>query len=154
MHIIVDTREKKDIFLFNSYEDVETVSKKLDTGDYSIQGFENKITIDRKRTTAELHICLFGQYERFEKELERMGEFDEAYILCSFPFEYVNIFPEKSTVPSRVMKRLRGGNHLRKKFDEVSRAYPYVTFVFSDNKYDAEYKTYNILRRYYDANTK
>jgi len=153
MQIIIDTREKKDIFLFSSYN-VETVSRKLDTGDYSISGHENKITIDRKRSTAELQICLFSQYERFEKELIRMGAFDEAYILCSFPYSYLYSFPKNSTMPKSIMKKFKGGAaYLRKKFHEVNEEYPYVKFVFSDNQSDAEERAYNILKNYYESHT-
>lgn len=153
MQIIIDTREKKDIFLFSSYG-VETVVKKLDTGDYSIEGFEDKITIDRKRTSSELQMCLFSQYDRFEKELIRMSSFDEAYILCSFPYSYLYTFPQNSSMPKRIMRKFRGGAaYLRKKLHEVNEEYPYVKFIYSDDQVDAEYRAYNLLKNYYESHT-
>jgi hypothetical protein len=41
--IIVDTLEKKDIFLFKSYADVIVSKEHLKTGDYSIDGYTNSI---------------------------------------------------------------------------------------------------------------
>jgi len=152
-NIIIDTREKKDIFLFSSYG-AQTTQKALKTGDYSVEGFESKITIDRKRSSSELQLCLFSQYDRFSRELERMKIYDEAYILCSFPFEHVRSFPLKSKMPKRVSRRFKNfGPYFIKRLRETQEEYPYVEFLFSDNQQDAEYKAYRILRNYYESRT-
>lgn len=152
MKIIIDSREKKDIFLFSSYE-VETEVRKLDTGDYSIEGFESSITIDRKRTSSELWICLFTQYERFARELDRMASYDESYILCTFPYSYLAIFPKMSGVPRKIARKLSySKNSILDKLNEAQEDYPHVTFLYGNNNQESEGMAHNILRNYYLAN--
>lgn len=43
--IIIDTREQQPW----EFEHYSTASRKLDTGDYSIEGLENLFTIERKK---------------------------------------------------------------------------------------------------------
>jgi hypothetical protein len=56
----------------------------LDTGDYSLIGYENVLRIERKAGFAELHVNLMSGSEnkdRFLREMERMTQFDHRYIL-------------------------------------------------------------------------
>jgi ERCC4-type nuclease len=63
--IIVDTREQ------TPWEfDHPTVVECLKTGDYSVQGLENIVVIERKRHN-ELVQCFTHGRERFERELQR-----------------------------------------------------------------------------------
>lgn len=62
--IIVDTREQKPLFTKN----IEL--KKLDAGDYSIKGYEDKIAIERK-SLPDLFGTLGKGHARFKRELER-----------------------------------------------------------------------------------
>lgn len=150
-NIIIDTREKKDIFLFRSYG-ANIIQKALKTGDYSVEGFESKITIDRKRSSSELQMCLFSQYPRFSRELQRMQSYDEAYILCSFPFEHIRSFPLKEKMPKRISRKFKNfGPYFIKKLRETQEEFPYVQFLFSDSKHDAESTAYQILRNYYES---
>jgi len=149
--IIQDTREKKDKFFFYSYSDVELVVTCLKTGDYSIVGYEDKITIDRKCSTQELQICFGQQWKRFHRELERMSSFDEAYIMCSFPYEHLLIFPNKSGIPFSKLKYIKmTGSFLRKRIYTIEEEFPNIKFLFNDTQEDAEHRTYEILRNYYD----
>jgi len=65
MKIVVDTREQKPLF-----KGKDTITKKLDVGDYSIEGFETKIGIERK-SCSDLFGTLGGGHARFKKELAR-----------------------------------------------------------------------------------
>lgn len=87
--IIKDTREQ-DGWDFQAEEKrsgkcqiVSCVDKKLDTGDYSIEGLENLFTIERKNGFSELFGNLGSKVsrERFEREMERMSEIPHSYIL-------------------------------------------------------------------------
>ena len=71
--ILIDTREKKP-FPFESY-DVTTTWQKLDTGDYSIEGYSNRFAIERKAKDDFLR-SISHERERFEEELERAISFD------------------------------------------------------------------------------
>ena len=68
--MIVDTREQKPLFKSKSW----IVNHGLNSGDYSIQGFENVITIERKSIPDLLGTLGKGRI-RFEKELNRMNEY-------------------------------------------------------------------------------
>ena len=153
LEIIMDTREKHDFFLFESYPDVEVTRKKLKTGDYTVKGFENKITVDRKANTKEWYMNIGQQRKRFANELDRMRSFDEAYFICAFPFSYFSIFPEKSSIPEVQLKNLKiTPSYLRLRVYQIQEQYPTINFIFCDNKDIAEQKTYEVLRAYYDKN--
>lgn len=77
--IISDTREQ-DSLDFSGLRGVESVRKGLKTGDYSIQGFEDKLCFERK-AVSDLVSTLIGGHERFLREMERMKNFEVAYIL-------------------------------------------------------------------------
>lgn len=66
--IVIDTREQKPLPIPGS------VVKTLKTGDYSIEGHEGEIVIERK-TPAELYQTCGSGRARFVKELERMRSY-------------------------------------------------------------------------------
>lgn len=154
LNIIIDTREKKDFFKFLSYQDIKIEVKALKTGDYSIVNYEDKITIDRKRDCNELQMCLGQSWKRFYKELQRMSSFDEAYIVCTFPYEDVETFPVNSGVPRKRWKFLKtGAKFLKKRIHDIEEEFPNIKFIFSYSTIEAEEISYNLLRTYYDKKT-
>ena len=68
--MVVDTREQKPLFKPKPW----IVNHGLNSGDYSIQGFEDVITIERKSIPDLLGTLGKGRI-RFEKELNRMSEY-------------------------------------------------------------------------------
>lgn len=79
MKIITDTREQLNLD-FSKFRDVESVRTKLDAGDYSVVGYENLISFERK-SVQDLVGTLVGGHQRFLRELERMKNYKEKYIL-------------------------------------------------------------------------
>lgn len=77
--LILDTREQ-DGLDFSKFRDTYVVRQGLKTGDYSVQGFEDKLCFERK-SVADLVGTLIGGHERFLREMERMKDFEVAYIL-------------------------------------------------------------------------
>jgi hypothetical protein len=151
LNIIVDTREKKDFFKFLSYGDIKLEVKALKTGDYSLVGHEDKITIDRKRDCNELQMCLGQSWKRFYKELQRMSSFEEAYIVCAFPYENVETFPVNSGIPKGRWRFLKtGAKFLKKRIHDIEEEFPNIKFIFSYSTIEAEEISYNLLRTYYD----
>lgn len=57
-----------------------TVTKKLDTGDYSIEGMEHLICIERK-SIGDLWSTLLGGRERFLKEMDRALTIPSRYLV-------------------------------------------------------------------------
>jgi ERCC4-type nuclease len=66
--VAVDSREQR------AYQFSDSVVKTLSTGDYSIVGLEDEITVERK-SKKDCYRSLGAERERFERELERMAEY-------------------------------------------------------------------------------
>lgn len=77
--IIQDTRETLPLD-FSGFRGVETARQGLKTGDYSIVGYEDSVCFERK-SVQDLVGTLIGGHERFLRELDRMRNFEEKYIL-------------------------------------------------------------------------
>lgn len=77
--IIEDSREQTPLD-FSGFRGIESVRQGLKTGDYSVQGFEDKLCFERK-SVQDLVGTLIGGHERFLREMERMRDFDAKYIL-------------------------------------------------------------------------
>lgn len=77
LRVIVDTREQRNehISEFLKKKNVETVSRKLDIGDYSAElsegSFERSFVIERKGSLDEICGNFTADRERFERELLR-----------------------------------------------------------------------------------
>ncbi len=66
--LVVDTRETLPLFVKKSkFFKISVVRKKLDFGDYSLLGFENRIIVERK--SEDIYTSLGVDRERFEREL-------------------------------------------------------------------------------------
>lgn len=149
MKIICDTRENTGAFLFRAYADVEVINRKLDTADYSLEGFENIVVIDRKKTPAELCTNLGADSARFNRELDRMRSIEFSYFVCEFPYSYLEIFPKNSGIPKYRWKKLKiTGAYLRKRIKEIEEEYPNIKFIFCNSSEEAEDITYQILKEY------
>lgn len=62
----------------------ETVSKTLETGDYSVEGHESTICIERK-SLSDMCKTVVTDWQRFSRQLRRMAAMDVAYIVCEAP---------------------------------------------------------------------
>lgn len=79
MIVVCDTREQKPL-PFSTFRGVSVDCHKLDAGDYSIKGYETAITFERK-SIPDLVGTLIRGHDRFLRELERMQNYDEKYLL-------------------------------------------------------------------------
>ncbi len=72
---IIDTREQLPLDLtWRNGQKLATIRGTLKTGDYSLQGYEDIISIERK-SVPDLMACISAHRERFERELDRMMSF-------------------------------------------------------------------------------
>lgn len=87
--IVVDTREQAPFSFTGHRADakkrhrplvVRTVIGTLKTGDYSLLGYEDRITIERK-SLADAYSTFSQDRERFERELLRMAKFENSHIV-------------------------------------------------------------------------
>lgn len=79
--ICIDTREQDPLdFTPWASEGLLTARGTIRTGDYSLEGYEHRVTVERKRV-AELYHTVGAGRERFEAELERMRTMESAHIV-------------------------------------------------------------------------
>ena len=85
MKIVIDTREQLPLDFRRSKVVEDVLYQTLKTGDYSIEGYECAIAIERK-SPSDLFSTLGKGHKRFKKELERAQELDYFAILVERPF--------------------------------------------------------------------
>ena len=141
-HVIIDTREKQP-WVFNQDKFCTgSTSKKLDTGDYSIVGYTDKIVIERKKSTAEVSINIYE--ERFEKELIRLENYEFSYLVCEFQWQDILMFPVNSKIPQKHWYKLQvRAEHLEKAFTRY--ALKYKTKIIFAGKFGQK-ATYDLFK--------
>ncbi|OYR58486.1 ERCC4 domain-containing protein [Halorubrum halodurans] len=76
MIILIDDREKRPW----KFPGVETEEARLETGDYSIKGFEDRFAVERKSLN-DLATSVGSDRDRFEAEIQRAQDFDEFAVV-------------------------------------------------------------------------
>jgi len=132
--IIIDSREQTP-FSFASFEYIDNIIvRKLDTGDYSIDGMEDLLCIERKMTVAELAMCLTKP--RFFNELDRMTNYKYRYLLCEFDYYHIDVYPENSDIPLSKRKNIRiKGPFIRSKIIEMTLKYGINVILCGNHSY-------------------
>lgn len=129
--VIRDTREQRGWWFPAEDGCAGTVVGTLRTGDYSVQGLEEFVTIERKASAVELAQNLFVEVDRFRRELERMEPFQFAVVACEFPLIHLLEYPTHSSLPRRIKNNLKiRGDRLGKRLETLKRDYPWVDWVF------------------------
>ena len=151
-NIIIDTREKQPYsFAKNKWCD-EQIVRKLDTGDYTAEGLEDILCIERKKTVSEIAQNLTTK--RFQNELERMMEYPYRYILCEFDWSDVLTFPYNGELPSSIARKIRvRGNFLVSKLLELSNVYDVHVLYCGNEKQGANLCT-AIIKSVWDLESK
>jgi ERCC4-type nuclease len=148
----VDTREKQPWQLVSARVIGRDICK-LDTGDYTVEGLEDKICIDRKAAVSELAQNITTK--RFINELERIKEFPHAFLMCEFTVADVLNFPETADLPPAVKRRIRvNGNYLMKCLNRLQIKYGF-NIIYAGNRENAERIAVNLMEevlKLYDDN--
>lgn len=146
--IIVDTREQIP-WEFGYHE---TAKKKLDTGDYSIEGFENILAIERKKSVSEIATNL--SESRFKDVLLRLSKIKHPYMVFEFSLDDVYNFPVGSDIPKRMWDKLKiSGNYIIKRLVEIQLEYN-IQIVFCDDPSNAERFSVSLMKRIYERYNK
>jgi len=82
-HIIVDTREQAEYSFA-----CPVVRRKLDAGDYSVQGFEARVAVERKSLADFVHTVIHD-FQRFAVELDKLSRMDAACVLVEADLDQV-----------------------------------------------------------------
>lgn len=152
MNIIRDTREKHG-WNFCFYKDVDIIDQKLPFGDYTTDRLQDKIVIERKATTVEIsnNLGRRSARARIYREFDKMVNLEKAYIVCEFSELDVYRFPKKSGLRKHQIAQLRvTGKYIRRLMGEIEREYENIQVIFCDNREEAEYFTYHILKTWED----
>lgn len=133
--ILVDSREQIP-YLFGGYT-CGVKKTGLKTGDYSIEGHEDKICVERK-SKEDLYMSLGKNRDRFEKEFERLRRYEYAALVIESSLSGLLIPPArsqmnpKSIIQSLISWSIRYGAHV----------------FFSDNRTYSECLIYNLFEKY------
>lgn len=149
--VIKDTREQ-DGYTFEKFNGRYAscngmVVRKLDTGDYSLVGLEDKVCIERKGRVSELAINLGKDKYRFMREIERMKEFPFRFLILEFSLEDVMDFPERSDIPEEKWDSIKVTNKYMLKMLIEFQMYDDIHVIFCGNKKNAKLVVNSILKR-------
>ena len=153
MIIIRDTREKIGYWDFSCYSQCEgQLVECVKAGDYTIQGMEHLIRIERKRNSAELANNTGKEWDRFKREFEKLKDIPHKYCICEFTLDTLLDFPKKSGLPWKIITKIRMNGkfilHRCNQLEEISG----VKFIFCENKEEAEQTAVELLYDVYIKN--
>ena len=149
--IIKDTREQEGYTFEPSSSRYHTckgmVSRKLDTGDYSIEGLEDKLCIERKASVVEFANNIGHDAVRFAKEIERMKDFPYKFMIFEFSLSDVMQFPEGSDIPEEKWGSLKITNKfMLRRIMEYQMKHG-IHVLFCDSKKNAKWAVLSIIKR-------
>jgi DNA excision repair protein ERCC-4 len=136
MKLIIDTREQNP-YTFAAFQDVEWERGTLRVGDYSLAGFEDRVSIERK-SLDDLIACLCHDRPRFERELHRAKALDYFAVVIEGTLSDIlaGRFRSRMTVNSAV-----------ETIASFSTRYK-VPFMFCSHRAGGERMTYSLLAKY------
>ena len=135
LQIIQDTREQCP-FSFEGYP-VKVKPGTLPTGDYSLDGFEDRIAIERK-AAGDLLSCMTSGRERFTRELERLRGYESAAVVVESTFDNLLSGYHRSKINPKAIEQTI-----------ISMICNYrIPFFFAKSRELAEEFTYNFFRHY------
>jgi ERCC4-type nuclease len=99
--IIVDTREQQPW----SFDHYSKANIKLDAGDYSIQGLQHLLGIERKKSVNEIANNITEP--RFKDAIARLAELKYSFLLLEFDIENILNYPIGSNLPKRLWDKVK-----------------------------------------------
>lgn len=139
--VIVDTREQTPWAL----KHYATASKKLDTGDYSIEGYEDIVCIERKHNISEFVTNM--NEKRFVDVLNRMTKYKYSYIIMEFNFDDILNFPIGSDIPKKMWDKLKvSPAYIIKYIADIQTKYN-IHVLFCGSPTGAEKMALSLMRR-------
>ena len=99
--IIIDTREQQPW----SFDHYSKANIKLDAGDYSIQGLQHLLGIERKKSVNEIANNITEP--RFKDAIARLAELKYSFLLLEFDIENILNYPIGSNLPKRLWDKVK-----------------------------------------------
>jgi ERCC4-type nuclease len=139
MKIIVDSREQTP-FVFEDYD-----VKKLDAGDYSVEGYEDEVAVERKGVNDAINSVFAGR-ERFEKEWLRAKSLKRFFVV---------IEGIQDSIQDEIIEHCQGdGSYVARNTKSVINTYLHwcvkynIPVFFCHGREEAKRTTYELLRAY------
>lgn len=146
--VIVDTREQQPWH----FENFTVANRKLDTGDYSIEGFEDILCIERKKSISEFANNITEN--RFKDVVERLSKIKYSFLLLEFDLNDVLIYPVGSTVPKRLWDKIKiSPSFIMKHILELELNHN-IKIFFCGNSHNAEKLAEFIFKKIYYIESK
>lgn len=142
--IIVDTREQ----LPWEFGNHTTSRTKLDTGDYSIEGLEKLLSIERKQSVSEIANNITEK--RFPAFLSRLSEIPHKFMLFEFDLQDIYDFPAGSDIPKSKWDSLRVKSGYILKYISWIQVKYNIHIIFCGDADNAEKMCVRIMRTVYD----
>lgn len=139
--IIVDTREQKPW----NFQHQATANHKLDTGDYSIEGLQHLLAIERKRNVAEIANNITEK--RFKDVIDRLSKIKYSFLLLEFDLEDVMRYPIGSDIPKRLWDKIRISPAFILKHLTDLQIDHNIKILFCGNSSNAEKMALSIMRK-------
>ena len=139
--VCVDTREQAP-FAFTSidpFDEIPTQYIALKSGDYSIKGYESRITVERK-SIQDLYGSIGADRERFEREMVRLASFEYAAVVIEGDSLAIANYAE-----THLQMAGKTAEHTMLSWSIKYR----VHFWPSVNKRHAELRTFHLLRHFW-----
>ncbi len=125
-----------------------TSRRKLDTGDYSIEGMEHLLCIERKRSVSEIANNITEK--RFKDVLDRMNQIPHSFILLEFDLEDVYQFPIGSDIPKKLWDKMRITNkYILKYLTSIQLNYN-IHIIYCGDSDNAEKMAVQLMKRVYE----
>ena len=135
MIILVDDREKKPY----NFPGVETEEARLETGDYTVKGFEDRFAVERKSLN-DLATSVGNNRDRFEAEIRRAQDFDN----CTVMIEASRDDAQAGAYYSQIHPNAVTGT-----VDKWPLKYGVLDFEWAGNREQATQETLRLLDRWY-----
>lgn len=139
--IVIDTREQKP---YNFYG-VEVVHSALKTGDYSVEGFEHRIAVERKSLN-DLANTLGRGRARFKREIDRAQEFDRFVVVIEADRHQVEAYRDEKSCPSYYSQI--HPNAVLGTVDKWPGKYPVLDFVWAGDRAGGKALTLDLLKKW------
>ncbi|MDA3897496.1 MAG: hypothetical protein PF482_15275 [Desulfobacteraceae bacterium] len=136
MVIIQDTREQLP-YVFDRWP-VSVQAAGLPVGDYSIQGFSDKVAIERKSLDDLINCLMGGNRIRFEKELSRARSFELFAVIVEASFHQISAKQYHGCMDPHAVLQSIVAFHIRYK----------VPFIFAGDRCGGEYLTFSLLQKF------
>lgn len=136
--VIRDSREKLGkgwVFPSGKGRCQGTIVEKMDEGDYTLQGYEDRLCIERKGSVSEVARNI--TQDRFGAELQRMEKYDFPFVLLEFTMDDLVKYPKGCGMPLKQQIKVKAkGKFFLKRIMEIQ--FNYKTKVMFCGQYGEE----------------